>query len=100
MLTQWQGPIYVDREGAAYRAMALEKVSFLGLLRPSMLLESLRARREGHRQGKVQGDPWQLGGTAIVAPGGHVLYAYRNRGPEDEAPLDTVVAALPPHRAP
>jgi hypothetical protein len=92
-LSGWPGPMRVDRTGEAYRAVALRRTSLLGLLRPRFVREAVRARREGHRQRGVQGDPWQLGGTLVVAPGDRLLLAHRNAGPEDEAPLDAVLAA-------
>jgi hypothetical protein len=84
----------VDRTGEAYRAVALRKTSFLRLLRPGLLLGVLRARREGHRQVGVHGDPWQLGGTILIAPGDRVLLAQRDEGPEDAAPLDDALRTL------
>jgi len=83
----------VDERREAYAVADLRRMSLLSLLRPKMLREALRARKEGFRQTKTQGDPWQLGGTMVVAPGDRVVYAYRNAGPEDEAPLDDVLAA-------
>lgn len=94
MLAGWQGVVLVDGEGASYAAVALRRTGLLSLLRPRLVREALRARKEGFRQRKTQGDPWQLGGTIVVAPGDRVLYAHRNAGPEDEAPLDDVLAAL------
>ena len=58
-----------------------------------MIRNALRARKEGFRQAKVQGDPWQLGGTLVVAPGDRVLYAWRNRNADDDAPVEAVLAA-------
>jgi hypothetical protein len=97
-LSGWRGPILVDGPGDAWRAVALRRTSLLGLLRPRLLREALAATREGHRQTAVQGDAWRLGGTLVVAPGDRVLFAYRNTGPEDEAPIDEVLAALPAAR--
>jgi hypothetical protein len=58
------------------------------------LFNHLRARRKGFRQGKVAGDPWQQGGTLIVAPSGEVLFEYRSEGPGDHAAPERLVAAL------
>jgi hypothetical protein len=91
--TGWRGPVLVDGEGAAYRAVALRRLRLWNLFRPRMIKAALRARREGFRQGKVEGDPWQLGGTLVVAPGDRLAYAHRNRNADDDAPLDEVLAA-------
>jgi hypothetical protein len=94
VLASWEGPLRADPAGAAFRAVAMRRTSVWRLLRPGLLVQALRARREGHRQRGVWGDPWQLGGTVVVAPGDRVLYAHRNATPHDEAPLDAVLAAL------
>jgi len=90
----YEGPLFVDTEGAAYRAVSLGRFRPWSLFSPRMLLNALRARRAGFKQGKVEGDPWQLGGTLVVAPGDRVLFAWRNRNADDDAPLDEVLAAL------
>src|SRR5262245_43299742 len=89
----WTGPIVVDAKGEAYAAAGIGKIGCLALLRPSLWLASIRSRKEGFQQTKVQGDPWQLGGTLVVAPGYRLIYAYLNASPQDEAPLDAVVEA-------
>jgi hypothetical protein len=95
----WRGPIYVDGEGVAYRAAGLVKTGVAGVLRPRVVMAALRARREGFRQGRTRGNPWQLGGTLVIAPGDRVLYAWRNRAADDDAPMEEVLAALRGARA-
>ena len=92
--TKYAGPLFVDGEGLAYRAVALGRLRAWNLLSFRMLRNALRARKEGFRQGKVEGDPWQLGGTLVVAPGDRLLYAWRNKNADDDAPIDDVIAAL------
>lgn len=92
--TGWRGPIYVDGDAAAYRAAGLAKATIAGVFRPRVVLAALRARREGFRQGRTRGNPWQLGGTLVVAPGDRVLYAWRNRAADDDAPMEEVLAAM------
>ncbi len=84
----------MDATGAAYAAAALRRLRPWSLFRPRMIRNAMRARKEGFRQTKVQGDPWQLGGTLVVAPGDRVLYAWRNTNADDDAPLSEVLAAL------
>src|SRR5262245_54867648 len=73
VLSGWSGPIAVDPEGKAYTTAAMRRMGALSLLRPRLFLGARRARKAGFRAGKVQGDPWQLGGTLVVAPGDSVL---------------------------
>jgi peroxiredoxin len=97
--TGWRGPIYVDGEGKAYRAAGLVKASIAGVLRPRVILAALRARREGFRQSRPRQNPFQLGGTLVIAPGDRVLWAWRNRFADDDAPMEEVLAALRATRA-
>ena len=48
----------------------------------------------GFRQGRTQGDPWQLGGVLVVRPGGQVAYFHRSQNAGDHAPAGDVVRAL------
>lgn len=93
VLSGFAGPMIVDTDRRTHAALELRRASLFSLLRPRMFRAALAARREGFRQGRTQGDPWQLGGTAVVAPGDRLLYLHRDAGPEDEAPLDDVIAA-------
>ena len=88
------GPLFVDAEGLAYRAVAMGRLRLWNLFNFRMLRNALRARKQGFRQGKVEGDPWQLGGTLVVAPGDRLVYAWRNKNVDDDAPIDDVIAAL------
>ena len=92
--TRYTGSLFVDGEGLAYKAVTLKRLRLWNLLSVRMLRNALRARKEGFRQGKVEGDPWQLGGTVVVAPGDRILYAWRNQNADDDAPIDDVIAAL------
>jgi alkyl-hydroperoxide reductase/thiol specific antioxidant family protein len=49
-------------------------------------------RRFGVR--RTQGDPWQQGGTMVLAKGGEVLFRYVSRRQGDRPPPGEVVAAL------
>ena len=65
------------------------------VMRPSMLANAWRAFRSGHRQTKVQGDPWQQGGALVLGADGAVLHAQRDCAAGDAIDWARVVAALP-----
>lgn len=65
------------------------------VLRPSMLKNAWRAFRSGHRQTKVQGDPWQQGGAIVIAKDGAVVHAQRDCAAGDAIDWARVVAAIP-----
>tara|TARA_B100000530_G_scaffold319379_1_gene251870 strand:- start:835 stop:1203 length:369 start_codon:yes stop_codon:yes gene_type:complete len=82
-----------DPSRAAYRAMALQR-GLGGLRAAGMLSSSVRAYRAGHRQAKLQGDPWQLGGVFVLATDGEITYAQRSKTAGDHADLDAVIEGL------
>ena len=92
--TGYRGPLFVDAEGAAYRAVSMKRLRPWNLLSFRMLRNVFRARKAGFKQGKVEGDPWQLGGTLVVTPGDRIVLRWRNSNVDDDAPIDVVISAL------
>ena len=92
-------PVYVDPGLRAYEALGLRRGVVAALASPSVLAHAARAMRAGFRQKGVQGDPWQLGGVFVVAPGGELRYAYASEAAGDHPPLDAVLATLGPKRS-
>jgi peroxiredoxin len=86
-------PLVVDPDLVAYRAAGLRR-GLLDTLGPRSLMHAVKAFSRGHRQGKVQGDPWQNGGAFLVQPDGKVTYRHISREAGDHAPLDAVLQAL------
>jgi len=86
-------PLYVDPDLAAYAAAGLKR-GVLDTLRPAAIGKAVRAWRSGARQGKTQGDPWQLGGVFVVRAGGEVLYRHINRDAGDHPPAEPILGAL------
>lgn len=82
-----------DPKRAAYRAMSLQR-GMGGVRALGMVSSGLRAFRAGHRQAKVQGDPMQLGGVFVVAPGGSLVFAQRSKTAGDHAEASEIVQAL------
>ena len=92
-VTGYTGPLYTDPTLATYRAAALRRgISTIFSL--GALSRSVGAFRSGFRQGSVQGDPLQQGGTLIVDTSSVVLFQHISRGPGDHAPTADLLAAL------
>jgi NAD(P)-dependent dehydrogenase (short-subunit alcohol dehydrogenase family) len=89
----FHGPLMVDPDLRAYRAAGLRR-GYVELLSPRLPLNALRALRSGHRQGAVQGDPWQLGGVFVIRPPGELVYRYVSREAGDHPPVDEILDAL------
>ncbi|MBX3161521.1 MAG: AhpC/TSA family protein [Deltaproteobacteria bacterium] len=91
--TGWTGPIYSDASLAAYRAAELKR-SVARTLDPRSLGKALAFLRDGHRQGRTQGDNWQQGGVLVVRPGGAVAWHHASDRPGDNATGAQILAAL------
>jgi hypothetical protein len=91
--TGFTGPIYTDPSLAAYQMAQLQR----GVLRtfdPRGFGAALRALRDGQRQGRTQGDPWQQGGVLVVAKGGAVLWQQTSERAGDNATSEQILSAL------
>ncbi len=86
-------PVLSDPAREAYQLAGFTR-SIASTLSLNALWSHLRARRKGFRQGRLAGDPWQQGGTLVVAPSGEVLFEYRSKGPGDHAAPERLIAAL------
>lgn len=87
-------PLFTDPGRESYAAAGLRS-SLLDSLRPSLALNGVRALREGHRQGSLQGSALQQGGALVVDRGGRVLYRFVARTGGDHPDPDELVRALP-----
>ncbi|MEW6439432.1 MAG: peroxiredoxin-like family protein [bacterium] len=86
-------PLLVDPQLEAYRAAGLRRgVRRIANLRT--LAHSFRAMRKGFRQKRTQGDPWQLGGTFVIAPGARVLFRHVSREAGDHPDTREILDAL------
>jgi len=85
--------LYTDPGKRAYKALGL-KHDKLGLLKPSLWKKARRARKSGHKQSAVRGDPFQNGGVAVIAAGGGLKYLHVDGDAGDHADLDEVIAVL------
>jgi hypothetical protein len=89
----YHGTLWVDPDMVAYRAAGLER-GLAKALSLKMFGHAVRAMRAGHRQKGVQGDPWQMGGTFVIAPHDAVLFAHVSGEAGDHPDLADVLAAL------
>jgi dehydrogenase/reductase SDR family protein 12 len=94
-----EGPLLVDPDLAGYRAAGLRR-GRLELASPKLIGNAFRAYKEGARQTGVEGDPWQLGGVFVFAPGGALRLAFRSREAGDHTRPEDIDAALSPDASP
>ena len=85
--------VFTDPSLETFRALGMRRGvrATLGL---SSAVAAARALMRGRRQTSVQGDPWQQGGTYVVATGGLIVYAKPNRTAGDRPDVEAALAAL------
>ena len=91
-------PVLVDDDAAAARAASVRNASIFSLAGPRTWGGSRQAHRDGfrvHRSGKRV---TQLGATFVLGPGSRLRYEHVDAHSSEHAPLDEVLAALPPPR--
>ena len=88
-------PLLVDADRQAYRAAGLKSANILHLLRSDNAASRKRAAAGGHRQHKLGANPFQLGGSFVFGPGNVDRYAHISQTFGDNAPVESLLAALP-----
>ena len=86
-------PVYVDSKRVLYKALGLT-ASKMNLLNPKSVLPGIKTGKKGFVQGKVQGDPWQLGGVILLKASGEMPYVYRSSYAGDHPDLEQVIEKL------
>ena len=81
----------VDSGKQTYKALGFRH-GVRSTLGPASMARGADASARGFHQGSTQGDPFQQGGTLVVAGGAPVLFQ-RSRFAGDHAPLEQVLAA-------
>lgn len=88
-------PLLVDDGKLAYRAIELRKTTFFGLFTRANFIARARARSAGQRQHKLGKDPFQLGASFVFGLGNKDLFAHLSSYTGDNAPMASLLAALP-----
>ena len=91
--TGFDGPIYTDPSLAVYKAAELKR----GVLRTfsaRALGKTIKAFSHGQRQGRTQGDPWQQGGTLVIARDGTVLWHHVSENVGDQSQAEQIAESL------
>lgn len=87
-------PLLVDDDLVSYRAAEAQSGTLRDLVAPTVLAKGARAVLRGSRQGSSGPAPLLLGATHVIRTDGSVPLAWVNADYADNAPLETVLAAL------
>ncbi len=86
--------LLVDPRLEAYAAAGLKRSLVSTLANLKTLKHGRRAMKAGHRQGKVQGDPWQQGGAFVISPDHHIHFAHTSGEAGDHVDPQALLGAL------
>ena len=85
-------PVLSDVARRSFQAAGMGR-SCWSFLHWRFLRNVVRARRNGFRQTKIQGDPWQQGGVLVFDAKGRLRHQQVDAVAGDEIELDAVMAA-------
>jgi hypothetical protein len=88
-------PLLIDESRQAYQIADLKSANLLHLLRSDNAAARKRARSAGHHQHKLGQNPFQLGGSFVFGPGNVDRFAHISQTFGDNAPVETLLEALP-----
>lgn len=86
--------LLVDRRKETYRALDLKRTSLYNLIGPPVWIRFGKALLKGKTSGKPNQDPYQLGGTVVVRPGGAVAFIHRSENITDNYPVEQILSHL------
>lgn len=86
-------PRLADPDRILYRALGLERGSFLQLLGPRVIWRAGAATVRGHRLGRQDGDAWQMPGVFLVRDG-RIVEAFRHRDVADKPDYRAIASRL------
>jgi len=86
--------VLTDPRRQSYRLAGFKR-GIYATLGPRALVNLFRALRKRLGSGKIEGDPWQQGGSLVVGRGGEVLFRYASRHQGDHVPPEKLISALP-----
>ena len=86
--------LLVDRRKETYRALEMKRATLWETVGPGVWLRFGQALLKGKPSGKPKQDAYQLGGTAVIKPGGDVVFLHRSEDIADNYPVEEILAHL------
>jgi hypothetical protein len=87
-------PVLADERRASYKAAGAKMGSVGDLLGPKVMAKGLATfASTGKLQGRTVGNPAQLGGAAIIAPGDELIWSRMAKDASDNAPPQEILGA-------
>ena len=90
-------PLLIDKERVSYKALKIKRGNANEVYGPAVVAKGALSVFKGNIQALPprRTDRMQLGGVAVVAKGGEIIFIHRSQDASDNLPLDEVMEALP-----
>jgi hypothetical protein len=86
--------LLVDHTKETYRALGIKKGTWFQVSGPQNWPRFVRGILSGKGVAKPQQDPLQMGGVAVVEPGGEIAFIHRSEASSDNLPIDDLLDEL------
>jgi hypothetical protein len=86
--------LLVDHDKETYKALGIKKGTWFQISGPQNWPRFARAFLTGKGIAKPEQDVLQLGGLAIVEPGGEISFIHRSEASSDNLPIDDLLERL------
>lgn len=86
--------LLVDHTKETYRALEVKRGNLLAVAGPSVWIRGIKGIVTGKQGAKVEQDPFQLGATAVIEPGGTVRHIHRSKDSADNFPIAELLELL------
>jgi hypothetical protein len=86
--------LLVDTEQETYRALDIKRGSLLDVAGPRVWGSALKSFLRGTTAAPTTLDVQQLGGVAIIQPGGRIKFIYRSKTSDDNLPPERLLDEL------
>ena len=88
-------PVLTDEDRRSYKAAGAKMGSVGELVGPKVVAKgALTTLRTGKLQGRTIGNPAQLGGAMVIAPGGEIIFSHMAKDASDNAKPQELLAAV------
>jgi hypothetical protein len=88
-------PVLADETRQTYKLIGAKKGTIGQLIGPSVVAKgALTTLRTGQVQGRTIGNPAQLGGALVIAPGGEIVFKHLAKDASDNVPPEQLLEVV------
>lgn len=86
--------LLVDQQRQTYPLLDIKRGTWWDVAGPHMWADFAKRLLRGQVTQGVKGDPLQMGGLAVIEPGGHISKVHKSEDPKDNLSIDQLLKEL------